>query len=184
MEKDLPNIKRITTIPHAGIINHILSWKGFLPGSRLTYCAYLVAFGHINVFYAMNRRMIYYSFISQITTYFGIICYSFMVAFFLAVFFEASFLGFMKFLFDLYPSKGKFDLLHSSSVISRWWRLHLLHPAEDPSSVESDQESDTTKSTVSTTSSSGNKTKVGSPYLSPNFTKPKHASKSGKRSKF
>ena len=27
---------------HGGVVNDILSWPGFLPGSKLSYCAYLI----------------------------------------------------------------------------------------------------------------------------------------------
>ena len=56
-----------------------------------------------------------------------------------------------------------------------------LFIAEDFSSVESDHESDTTKSTVSTTSSKGSERKLNGFRLSPTFTKPKRPSKSSKR---
>ncbi|XP_057365447.1 nose resistant to fluoxetine protein 6-like [Daphnia carinata] len=84
---------------YGGFINRFLSWRGFLPLSRLTYCVYLIHFDYLNVFYSSNRKMIYYSFIDQLTTFFGITVTVFALALIVSVCVEAPFINFERWLF-------------------------------------------------------------------------------------
>ena len=83
-----------------GIINRLLSWKGFLPLSRLSYCVYLIHFAYLDVFYAANRKLVYYTFNSQLTTYLGIVVTVIGLALFVSITVEASFLNIEKIIFS------------------------------------------------------------------------------------
>lgn len=82
-----------------GFVNRILSWKGFLPLGRLTYCVYLIHYDFLNVFYSAIRKQFYYNMLQQFTTSFGLIFISFGLAFVAAVTVEASFLNLEKLVF-------------------------------------------------------------------------------------
>ena len=83
-----------------GFVDHLLSWRGFLPLSRLTYCVFLIHYDYLNVFYSLNRRMLYYTFTDQLTTFFGITVTVFGLAFIVAVTVEASFFNLEKWIFS------------------------------------------------------------------------------------
>lgn len=83
-----------------GVIDHFLSWRGFLPLSRLTYCVYLIHYDYLNVFYSLNRRILYYTFIDQLTTFFGIVVSVFALAFVVSVSIEASFMNLERLVFS------------------------------------------------------------------------------------
>lgn len=76
-----------------------------MPLSRLTYCVYLIQFGHINLFYIKNRRMIYYTATNIIMSAMGLIVTGFATAFFLSILFESPFINLMKLAFA--KKKGK-----------------------------------------------------------------------------
>ncbi len=82
-----------------GFVNRFLSWRGFLPLSRLTYCVYLIHYDYLNVFYSMSRKMIYYTFLDQLTTFFGITVTVFGLAFLVSVCVEAPFINLERWLF-------------------------------------------------------------------------------------
>lgn len=84
---------------YGGFVNRILSWKGFLPLGRLTYCVYLIHYDFLNVFYSAIRKQFYYNMLQQFTTSFGLIFISFGLAFVAAVTVEASFLNLEKLVF-------------------------------------------------------------------------------------
>lgn len=71
-----------------------------MPLGRLTYCVYLIHLDYLNVFYAHNRKLLYYTFIDALTTYFGIAVTVFGLAFVVTVTIEASFLNLEKFIFS------------------------------------------------------------------------------------
>ena len=77
----------------SGIIDRFLSWRGFLPLSRLTYCVYLIHYDYLNVFYSLNRKILYYTFIEQFTTFLGIVVAVFGLAFLVSVCVEAPFIN-------------------------------------------------------------------------------------------
>jgi len=50
----------LTLYAVSGFINTILSWKGFIPLSRLTYCAYLIHPIVMYYFYMSRRQLIHW----------------------------------------------------------------------------------------------------------------------------
>ncbi|GFO39285.1 nose resistant to fluoxetine protein 6-like [Plakobranchus ocellatus] len=83
---------------YGGFVNSILSWEGFLPLSRLTYCAYLI---HATImyyeFYGADSSMLYTT-TNLVYSFFGFYIMSYAVAFLLAVVVEAPMLGLEKLL--------------------------------------------------------------------------------------
>lgn len=79
-----------------GFVNKILSWRGFLPLSRVSYCMYLIHYDYLTVFYAENRKLIYYTFLSQLTTYFGVVLTVYMLAVITSAMVEAPFINLEK----------------------------------------------------------------------------------------
>ena len=91
------------TLP--GIINSILSWKAFWPLGRVTYCVYLV---HMNVFVLYRsqlRQILYYNTFTHILFMFGMILCVFLLAFFVSVTIEASFMNLEKLIFSPLQSR-------------------------------------------------------------------------------
>lgn len=82
-----------------GVVNRILSWKGFIPLARLTYCAYLIHIDFLNVYFATERRLYYYTFYGQLVTYMGLLLTILVLAFVISVTVEASFLNLEKLIF-------------------------------------------------------------------------------------
>lgn len=102
-----------------GFINRLLSWKGFLPLSRLSYCVYLIHYSYLDVFYASNRKLVYYTFLSQLTTYFGILATVFGLAFVVSITVEASFLNLEKLVFaPFYPRKNAIIFVNKHFTIT------------------------------------------------------------------
>ena len=56
-----------------GIVNDFLSWKIFIPLSRLTYAAYLVHLNYIYMYYGHARTPIYYTSLDELHAYFGML---------------------------------------------------------------------------------------------------------------
>ncbi|XP_032794832.2 nose resistant to fluoxetine protein 6 [Daphnia magna] len=88
---------------YGGFVNRILSWKGFVPLGRLTYCVYLIHYDYLNVFYAALRKQYYYTMLGQFTICFGVLLICFGLAFATAVTLEASFLNLEKLFFAPKP---------------------------------------------------------------------------------
>ena len=65
----------------------------------MSYCVYLIHFAYLDVFYASNRKLVYYTFNSQLMTYFGIVVAVFGLAFVVSITVEASFLNIEKLIF-------------------------------------------------------------------------------------
>ena len=85
---------------YGGFVNRLLSWKGFLPLGRLTYCVYLIHYDFINVVLSANRKQFYYTFFGSFVTFLGILVISFALAFVASVAIEASFLNLEKLVFS------------------------------------------------------------------------------------
>ena len=85
---------------YGGFVNRLLSWKGFLPLGRLTYCVFLIHYDLLNIFYSSNRKQLYYTFFGEFITFLGILVISFALAFVASVAIEASFLNLEKLLFS------------------------------------------------------------------------------------
>ena len=129
-------------------MNRFLSWKGFLPLSRLTYCVYLIHFNYLTVYYAMSRKLIYYTFSSQLTTYLGIVVTVFGLAFVVSVTIEASFLNLEKIIFS--PKSTHFNLFENKMIINHLL-LKYLEKNERPdlqTSTENGPSQDTPSETI------------------------------------
>lgn len=74
---------------YGGFVNTILSWKPFIPLSRLTYCAYLVHPIIMVSFYLDSRYPIYLTDFETIYLFFGHLVMSYLVAFVVSMAFEA-----------------------------------------------------------------------------------------------
>ncbi|GFO30227.1 nose resistant to fluoxetine protein 6-like [Plakobranchus ocellatus] len=81
---------------YGGFINSILSWEGFLPLSRLTYCAYLIHLTIIGYEFIGAESTYLYTVTNLIYRFFGFYVMSYAVAFLLAVGVEAPMLGLEK----------------------------------------------------------------------------------------
>ena len=78
----------------AGFVNTILSWKGFVPLSRLSYVAYLVHLDLILVYYiGLNRTAFYYTKMNVFMIYLAVVVVSFMVAFIFSIAVEMPFIN-------------------------------------------------------------------------------------------
>lgn len=89
---------QLFTVCPSGFINRFLSWKGFLPLGRITYCVYLTHCDYLNVFYSAMRKIYYYTILGQFTASFGVIVISFSFALVTSVTLEAYFLNLEKLL--------------------------------------------------------------------------------------
>ena len=72
-----------------------------MPLGRLTYCVYLTHLDYLNVFFAWNRKQLYFTFMGALTTYLGLVVTVFVLSFFVSATIEASFLNLEKLLFTL-----------------------------------------------------------------------------------
>ncbi|GFR60174.1 nose resistant to fluoxetine protein 6-like [Elysia marginata] len=81
---------------YGGFINSILSWEGWLPLSRLTYCAYLVHLTLMGFEFSSLTTSTLYTMTNLIYLFFGMYVMSYAVAFLLAVGVEAPMLGLEK----------------------------------------------------------------------------------------
>ncbi|KAL4219668.1 hypothetical protein ACF0H5_022240 [Mactra antiquata] len=83
-------------VGYGGPINTLLSWKGIIPLSRLTYCAYLVHPLVIYVYYYSRRTMFHFYDLEMIYLFLGNLCLSYMAAFVISMAFEAPMMGLEK----------------------------------------------------------------------------------------
>ena len=84
---------------NGGYVNTFLSWKAFIPLSRLTYCAYLVH--PIVIYYYINtaQRLIHFTDLQVIYLFLPNICLSYAVAFVASLAFESPMMGLEKVIF-------------------------------------------------------------------------------------
>ncbi|EFX71086.1 hypothetical protein DAPPUDRAFT_60562 [Daphnia pulex] len=92
---------------YGGFVNWFLSWKGFMPLGRLTYCVYLIHYDFLTVFTSSVRKQYYYTMFGTVVTCFGVLVFCFALAFLAAVTIEASFLNLEKLLFSSPKPKSK-----------------------------------------------------------------------------
>ncbi len=79
----IPNcLKRIYLI---GYVQRFLSWKFFIPLSRLSYAVYLIHPVYIKAYYSSLRKPMYSTGITLLTTFFGILMTIFLIATVVAV---------------------------------------------------------------------------------------------------
>ncbi|RUS88830.1 hypothetical protein EGW08_003375 [Elysia chlorotica] len=81
---------------YGGFINTLLSWKAFVPLSRLTYCTYLVHLLVIEYYFSSLRKQFYMDNTDVVVAFLGILVLSMMVAFAASMAFEAPFMGLEK----------------------------------------------------------------------------------------
>lgn len=74
-----------------------------MPLGRLTYCMYLIHLDFLNVYFAIKKRLYYYTFYDQILTYMGLLLCILSLAFVISVAVEAPFMSIEKLL--LAPAK-------------------------------------------------------------------------------
>ena len=51
----------------SGFINSLLSWKGIIPLSRLTYCSYLVHLVVMDTYYLSKRSLVYFTDLEEVS---------------------------------------------------------------------------------------------------------------------
>lgn len=83
-----------------------------MPLSRLTYCFYLMQFNYISLFFALNRKLLYFSGIGIFTTAVGLVATIFGLSFVMSILFEGPFLNLLKLISEpkSTPSKRKIIL--------------------------------------------------------------------------
>ncbi|XP_033763400.1 nose resistant to fluoxetine protein 6-like [Pecten maximus] len=82
-----------------GFVNTLLSWEGFVPLSRLTYCAYLVHPILQSVVYGSLREQYRMRDVTMITYYLAFLMMSYAVAFVVSLSFESPMMGLEKAIF-------------------------------------------------------------------------------------
>ncbi|XP_013412631.1 nose resistant to fluoxetine protein 6 isoform X2 [Lingula anatina] len=81
---------------YGGFVNTLMSWKAFVPLSRLTYCAYLIHPIIMYVVYVGRETLIHATDVTMTYIYFGNIVASFAGAFIVSMVFEAPMMGLEK----------------------------------------------------------------------------------------
>jgi len=95
---------------YGGPVNRILSWKPFIPLSRMTYCVYLMHLSLIvNVYTYHSRAPFYYTIFDAVLMSIAIIATAFGLAFICSVTIEAPFLNLEKLIFS--PMKANSEKL-------------------------------------------------------------------------
>ena len=79
-------------------MQRFLSWKFFMPLSRLSYAAYLIHPIYIKVFFSIQRKPMYVSFPNLLTTFWGMLVPIFFLAAIISVVVEMPFLNLDKLL--------------------------------------------------------------------------------------
>ncbi|GBM27824.1 hypothetical protein AVEN_172714-1, partial [Araneus ventricosus] len=86
------------------VVNSLLSWKVWIPLSRLTYCAYLVHPIIQNGYYLSVRRLIEFSHISVILFYLGFLIISYTAALATTLLFESPVIRLEKYIRNKFTS--------------------------------------------------------------------------------
>lgn len=94
----------LMTFQSTGFIHRFLSWKLFLPFSRMSYAVYLVHFNFMRVYISHLRKPFYFTELVFGTTYLGILVISFFISFVISVVVEMPFLNSDKLIF---PNNSK-----------------------------------------------------------------------------
>lgn len=104
----MSNVNILSVLPMTfqptGFIHRFLSWKLFLPFSRMSYAVYLVHFNFMRVYISHLRKPFYFTELIFGTTYLGILVISFFISFVISVVVEMPFLNSDKLLF---PNNSK-----------------------------------------------------------------------------
>ncbi|WAR11329.1 NRF6-like protein [Mya arenaria] len=81
---------------HGGWINELLSWPGFIPLSRLTYCAYLIHPLVMITFHTSRRQLTYFTQFELIYLFLGHMTLTYGLSFIVSLVFEAPMMGLEK----------------------------------------------------------------------------------------
>uniref|UniRef100_A0A8W8LAM1 Nose resistant-to-fluoxetine protein N-terminal domain-containing protein n=1 Tax=Magallana gigas TaxID=29159 RepID=A0A8W8LAM1_MAGGI len=92
---------------NGGFINTLLSWKAFVPLSRLTYCAYLVHPLVMYVYYFNWNFPLYMTDLDFVYIFLGNLMVSYGIAFIVSIAFESPFMGLEKIMFGGLGKKKK-----------------------------------------------------------------------------
>ncbi|XP_076454789.1 nose resistant to fluoxetine protein 6-like [Babylonia areolata] len=84
---------------NGGLVNMLLSWKGLVPLSRLTYTIYLLHIMIMDLFMMNQQTLFYMSDINIVMFFLGILVVSYLAAFVTSLAFEAPMMGLEKILF-------------------------------------------------------------------------------------
>ncbi|XP_067118598.1 nose resistant to fluoxetine protein 6-like [Centruroides vittatus] len=93
------------TAGFGGKINTILSWKAWIPLSRLTYCAFLLHPIVIKTFFNSSPKPLFFQIDSMITVFFGIFLISYLCALLASLTFEYSTMALEKFILRRFSKK-------------------------------------------------------------------------------
>ena len=89
----------------ADFINDILSWKGFIPLGRLSYCVYLIHLNFFLIYVFQKKSLIFYTTFDHFIWFFGCLFVVYLLAFVVSVTIEAPFLNLEKLIFSPSPSE-------------------------------------------------------------------------------
>ncbi|XP_052091571.1 nose resistant to fluoxetine protein 6-like isoform X2 [Mytilus californianus] len=84
---------------NGGFVNTILSWKAFVPLSRLTYCAYLIHPIIMYYFSNVQRKFLHFSDLTVMYLFLPNMCLSYAAAFIASLAFESPMMGLEKVIF-------------------------------------------------------------------------------------
>ncbi|XP_052090752.1 nose resistant to fluoxetine protein 6-like [Mytilus californianus] len=84
---------------NGGFVNTILSWKGFVPLSRLTYCAYLIHPLVMYCYYKSRKQLLFWDDHEVIYEFFAHLGMAYAVAFVASLVFESPMMGLEKVVF-------------------------------------------------------------------------------------
>ena len=85
---------------YGGPVNRFLSWKAFVPLSRLTYVVYLIHFTYLMVWSARLRKPIYYTDLDHVQFYLGAVFGLNLLAFAISLTIEAPLMNLEKITFN------------------------------------------------------------------------------------
>ncbi|XP_033764329.1 nose resistant to fluoxetine protein 6-like [Pecten maximus] len=84
---------------NGGFVNTLLSWKAFVPLSRLSYAAYLIHLVFITVIVTKEQYPTYTSVVNQVIFFLGILVITFLSSFVVSLAFESPMMGLEKVIF-------------------------------------------------------------------------------------
>ncbi|KAG8198740.1 hypothetical protein JTE90_023505 [Oedothorax gibbosus] len=91
-----------------GFVNCFLSWKFFIPLSRLTFCAYLVHPIIITAFYESQKSLIQFSNVTWMVFFLGFLIISYTVALLTSLLLEAPVIRFEKYFRSIYRKSQQY----------------------------------------------------------------------------
>jgi len=92
---------------NGGFVNKFLSWKAFIPLSRLTYCVYLTHAWIVWIYWGSKRDLVDMNNFNILSLFCGIILMSYVLGAIFSLLFESPFLVLQKCLMDWILSNGK-----------------------------------------------------------------------------